>query len=384
MRFELTIPPSRGREGTVLTVEAPNWLEALRTALEQTGGRQIARGKAICEVKDDGTILVKDTETEDVFYLRTVTGPSDPTSTRRSRRPQTIRHTMTYLDAELMQKANEKNAAARNAPPEAETPVSVNHPCIVMNKEEIDRRLRAHSVQQKVLNQIPVELTPVERPADPPRTRRPERNVQMIHVVEVAAPKKDTLTTLKVDLDALRAATNRSPGKASNVVQPPTGFEWLVPMLDNAWKSTSSVHELGDRALRLCLAALPCRLALFVVRQSSGQLYVEKAIGEMAEHLSGQILSGPSGLTLACIENSLSIVADGRAPDSPYSVSNLERELGVRVRNAILSPMTDGQRSVGALVLADSLSGQPFEPTDLAVADYLGRSVFTWVVEHTE
>ena len=380
----MTIPPSRSREGTVLTVDAPNWLEALRTALEKTGGRQIARGKAICEVKDDGTILVKDAETEDVFYLRTATGPSDPTSTRRSRRPQTIRHTMTYLDAELIQRANEENAASRVPVPEPETPVSVNHPCIVMSKEEIDRRLRAHSNLKKVMDRDPVQLTPMERPAEPPRPSRPERNVQMIHVVEVAAPKKDTLTTLKVDLDALRSAANRSPSPASGALPPPPGFEWLVPMLDNAWRSTAGVHELGDRTLRLCLAALPCRLALFVVRQSSGQLYLEKAIGEMAEHLSGQVLPGPPGLISACIENSLSMVADGRAPESPYSVSNLERELGVRVRNAILSPMTDGHRSVGALVLADSLSGQPFEPADLAVADYLGRSVFTWVVEHTQ
>ena len=364
----------------MLTVEAPNWLEALRSALEQTGGRQIARGKAICEVKDDGSILVKNSETEDVYYLRTVTDPSDPTSTRRSRQPQALRQTLSYLDAELVRQAREAQSPVQPPNSLAATPVTVNHPCMVMSKEEIDRRLSEYAAADSAAGERgPGEPEPIQDTLGTAR-KRSERNVQMIRVVDVAIPKKDTLTTLKVDLDALRDASSRGAVPSTDSNPPPAGFEWLSALLESAWQSTTTVHQLGDRTLRLCLAALPCRLALFVVRQGAGQLYVEAAIGEMAEHLSGQLLTSASGLVAACIENSLSIVADGRSPESPFSISNLERELGVRIRNAILAPMTDGDTSVGALVLADSLSGAPFEAPDLAVANYLGRRVFSWVV----
>jgi len=196
----------------------------------------------------------------------------------------------------------------------------------------------------------------------------------MIHVVEVETTKHDTLTTLKVDLDALREASGALPPHTTETIVPPEGFEWLGQPVESAFVDASNTGELADRTLRLSMAALPCRLAAFIMLTPHTEiLSVVAALGELGEHLVGSRLDHSQGLLSGCLESSLSAVLESTG-GGPYSVTVLNRELGTNVKTAVIASITDGQQARGVLLLAGPLSGKHFTAIDLAVANFLAMS----------
>ncbi len=376
MRFELTIPPEQPHEDAlVVSVEAPNWLAALSKVLRQTGGTQIPKGKALCEVKADGTIVVKDTVLEKVFYLRVEPEEEEEQETPAPEPEVLSTPTITYLEADLKEKKLSALPSDLLITPNPETPVSVNHPCMVLPKAEIERRM---SEQGRGVRDKP--KSPAPRPPAPKDSAgaaaQQEKPVQLIHVVEVEATAADTLTTLKVDLDALREASNSPSPHTTETIVPPPGFEWLRQPVDSALAEANDASTLSDRALRLSMAALPCRLAAFISLDRDAQiLSVTSALGELGEKLVGTRYDYADGLLAACLNTSLSAVLES-AGTGPYSVNSFNKELGTNVKTAIIASVTDGRHTNGVLLLGDPLSGKHFTPVELAVANYLAMSVY--------
>ncbi len=73
MFYEVFIP-SNGSDGfdVTITVEADNWMTALKSGLERTGqGDEVIRN-VMCDIKEDNTIHVTDASTSRVFVLREI------------------------------------------------------------------------------------------------------------------------------------------------------------------------------------------------------------------------------------------------------------------------------------------------------------------------
>lgn len=70
-RFEVFIP---GRDdaslNVTLTIEAPNWIGALRSGLKSIGEGQEAIANVVCDIKEDNSIHVTEVSTQRVFRLR--------------------------------------------------------------------------------------------------------------------------------------------------------------------------------------------------------------------------------------------------------------------------------------------------------------------------
>jgi len=74
--FEVFIPARDANAMNVtLTVEAPNWIGALRTGLSNIGEGQDAISNVMCDIKEDNSIHVTNPNTNRVFRLREVAGP---------------------------------------------------------------------------------------------------------------------------------------------------------------------------------------------------------------------------------------------------------------------------------------------------------------------
>lgn len=75
--FEVFIPAKdAGLPNITLTVEAPNWIGALRTGLSNLGEGHEAIANVMCDIKEDNSIHVTDVQTRRVFRLREVPAPS--------------------------------------------------------------------------------------------------------------------------------------------------------------------------------------------------------------------------------------------------------------------------------------------------------------------
>ncbi len=75
--FEVFIPGKvSGTPSMTLTVEAPNWIGALRTGLSNLGEGQESISNVMCDIKEDNSIHVTDVASHRVFRLREVKQPS--------------------------------------------------------------------------------------------------------------------------------------------------------------------------------------------------------------------------------------------------------------------------------------------------------------------
>lgn len=74
--FEVFIPGNDDALGITLTLEAPNWIGALRTGLQNLGEGQESISNVMCDIKEDGSIHVTNVSSNRVFRLLEVKAPA--------------------------------------------------------------------------------------------------------------------------------------------------------------------------------------------------------------------------------------------------------------------------------------------------------------------
>jgi len=390
MKFELTMPPSGGADrSAIVVVEAPNWVAALSRALDRVGAAQIPKGKAVAEVKADGTIAVRNAANGEVFFIRPVPAgstrldhpvqpaASSPPGTQpqvESPEPPQYHPTMTYLDAEVARQVGRTPTSGPPARLIETPPVSVRSPCLIIPRIEIERRLKEAGISPDIQDVARAPAETQSRGEEVPVWGQ-EQPVQMVHVVDVEVPARDTLTTLKVDLDALRDAASRQ-GSGKSVGSAPEGFEWLAGALQSALHGSRNAREIGERTLRLALAAVPSGAAAYLIRNPrSGVTSAIAAIGDETRCLAGRAIIASIGPVSACISGCLSMAMEAAAVE-PYSLSMLSSETGLTLRNALLASLTNGRTSIGVLLLGNSLAKPAYSTLDLAVAAYTAAFSF--------
>lgn len=370
MRFELTIPPGKSNgESAILAVEAPNWLTALQKALSRMGEEQIPRGKAVCEIKDDGSILVRNPLDGRQFHIRPSEGTEAPPKQPQPRPPRhTPFGTMTYLEAEL----GARVAAAAPALPIVEPSARRTnpHPCMVFDRKEIQRRveeekkalLKARNRRQSSPAMVAVDSA---------------RDVRFIQVVDVEPRPSDTLTSLSVDLDELRqaAAMERGPDGRKGP-GPPKGFEWLEEALEAALHTCRNAEDVAKRSLPLLIAALPSRTAVAFIKAGANSLAPLYTLGHLATSGTSletrDVKETPFELPLL---SGMSMVLDN-SPGGLMPASDLAPWLGYSPDSGLVAAITNGPRTLGVLLLCDALGAPSFSATDLALANYVATRLF--------
>ena len=333
------------------------------------GEEQIPRGKAVCEIKDDGSILVRNPLDGRQFHIRPVQAEAEPPQKPVEAKPR--RHTpfgtMTYLEAELGARA-----AVASARPKLDVPTPIRrnpHPCMVFDRKEIERRVEA---EKKALDRARDR-----RDSSPAMVALDNaRDVRFIQVVDVEDKPSDTLTSLQVDLDELRQAAS---GKTSdNVGGPhaPKGYEWLHEALAATLRSCRSAENVATRSLPLLLAALPSRTAVLFLRTTGDKLKTFHTLGlSMNTENSSEprpVKGTPMELPLLC---GMSMVLDNSA-GGELLASHLSPWLGYSPDSGLLAAITNGPRTGGILLLADALGARAFSASDLALANYVGATLF--------
>ncbi len=371
MRFELTIPPGHSSdESAVLAVDAPNWLNALQSALSRMGEEQIPRGKAVCEIKDDGSILVRNPLDGRQFHIRPVHSEdiAPPTTIESGSHRRTPFGTMTYLEAELGARA----AAAAPAIPRMEPSTTTRrnpHPCMVFDRREIERRVEA---EQKA-----IAMARERRDSSPAMVALDNaRDVRFIQVVDVESKQSDTLTSLRVDLDELRQAARSKSSDNIGGPRPPQGYEWLQEAMEATLRSCRSAEHVATRSLPLLLAALPSRTAVLYLRGSGDDLTAMHTLGHTIidddSSKTRPVEGTPMELPLLC---GMSMVLDN-SPGGVMLASHLSPWLGYSPDSGLLAAITNGPRTRGILLLADALGAKRFSASDLALANYVGTTLF--------
>jgi len=389
VRYELTIPSESSlAQNHLVEVDAPNWLSALREGMARLGRPVPAAGKLLCEVRQDGVIAIRDLATGSRAFIRPVKSPVTeiPIDPPTVSAPPRVKGTVGYLQAAVEARLGyhtEPPSGSAQAAPSVRTGA---HPCLVLPRSEIDRRLE-DGLAAKVYSSRSQAL---ERPVEP--------HVEVVSSVDMEstgpikessdeAPKKvGTLTALRIDVQALRKAVEAAQTGGRPVDQAmnplPDGFEWLAHPLEAALSSAPSRSEGLERALRLLLAATPSRVAGIALGERAGErrLKVVSVVGMHQNQLLGRAAGEVGGLFAACMDHQLAVVV-GRDTE-PFTTSHLVPDIGFEPPNATVAcigPVPEGA-SWGVLFVADSLGASGYRSEDLLVCGHFARVIGRYLV----
>jgi putative methionine-R-sulfoxide reductase with GAF domain len=77
MKWEVSVVPKvAGASGSSFTVNADNWMEALKQGFDRVGGKDYKIKIISCQIQEDHTVCIHDLTTQSVFYVKSVEGPS--------------------------------------------------------------------------------------------------------------------------------------------------------------------------------------------------------------------------------------------------------------------------------------------------------------------
>ena len=122
MLFEVFIP-ARERDGfdETLTIEADNWMIALKSGLRRIGEDDMDLRSLMCDIKEDNSVYVTDAITRRVFILRELDARADETIALRKIREQSeeraARAAAAARAAEAPAAASRREAASRGQRP---------------------------------------------------------------------------------------------------------------------------------------------------------------------------------------------------------------------------------------------------------------------------
>ncbi len=192
--FEVFIPSKEsGMPGVTLTLEAPNWIGALRTGLQNLGETQESISNVMCDIKEDNSIHVTDVSSHRVFRLREVKKPS------------------VAIPAPPPESFSTPPAAAEKSKPASSSDFSSSGPKTLLEFQRPD------------FSNLPSSTTPPPPPPDAEPASAPAP-------VPVAAPAPFVLPAPQ--LDAAKTAETAAPTGMSTKLDEPTGqstIEMSVP-----------------------------------------------------------------------------------------------------------------------------------------------------------
>ena len=139
MQFEITIPPTeKGDKALVVPVQAANWMSALKEAMKRLGVPAIPSGKALCEIRENGSIVVLNPLDNQRFFIRPM--HDEETPPEESASPAPAPHgTLAYLEAALQEQTSPPGRTISEIRRRIRPPT--RHPCLVLRRSDIEARL---------------------------------------------------------------------------------------------------------------------------------------------------------------------------------------------------------------------------------------------------
>lgn len=242
MFYEVFIPSTNADEFDVtITVEADNWMLALKSGLERTGSGADIRN-VMCDIKDDNTIHVTDATTRRVFVLRELDEEESEAELEQDA-PAAEEARADEDDASML--ATQKMEAVPTPSVDEASPTAKFDRSDARTKKQFQPPPATHqpppSVRESAANKA---VTQTKTPASPPPGAAPPPSVRQSQETRAAQPSQQTKTAPPPNVappDVVRksgaqravppvedqprapqAATDPVPQPAADPVQPPS------------------------------------------------------------------------------------------------------------------------------------------------------------------
>ena len=382
--FEVFIPAGAASTSDVtLTVEAANWIGAIKTGLSRIGESADAVKNIMVDRKPDKSFKISHPKSGRVFLVKEITAKAAAkASAVVSAEPGVLRRETAPVQPAFTAEAPPVEApAAPVAPPVEPAAPAVDDappfPSLVGRARPPVAPVPPPAAIPTALRK-PVEAAPPTEPAAPPELEiaappEPAAPVQPVAPPEPAAPPVD-----EAEAEAERADTEPDYPAAPEELAPLAeeqlfdADEVLASVFeDTMLLSTMSVHDAIDFALDLALDKVDAEGGSVIVADiNSSDMVYASSRGPTATAMLGKRLPMDEGLLGFTMSESVGLsVAEA---DDPDFFKEISEQAGVEILNVMYAPMEAERRVFGAIELVNRLGSQKFSQDELNVITFLG------------
>lgn len=357
--FEVFIPargPVGGPEAfdVTLTVDAPNWLGALRTGLKTIGEGVDAIANVVCDIKEDDSIHVTDVATARVFRLRTVAAPEEPVGPHQT----PLRFSVPLPTGVPKMETAEMVSPAKPAGP----PITPLPP-----RASTEPAQPAVTVAPIVVAAPPPIATPVStlkaEVAPPP--------VRIAGQFQTGPAPSTSARSAPVPDDA-------PIGRAGDEAPPKLRIDDVIGELfaaSRALKDTRdlTVEQAANALLDLALQKIPAEAGSFYAADTSWhELRFVAVRGPATEQILKLERAVPVGQGIVgfCAQEGVCLLVSDMQND-PRRFAPIADAVGYRPRDTLCASVEKDGRLYGALQLLDSKTGG-FDAAEMEVLRYIG------------
>lgn len=374
MYFEVFIPSSDSNGFDVnMTVEADNWMMALKSGLAKTGESEDLIRNVMCDIKDDNTIHVTDATSRRVFVLRELSDTQE-----EGQEQATLRMDVNGLAAQ------NPTAQPVAAPPVVVQP-QVAQPAIIVEKT-------APTPSVIVEPQAAVQTAPsvIARPQAAAATTQPSARHE---------PWESDDGRVRIGSSTFEALQRDEPQpKVVEEKRIPTGQRPAVDMsrareavsdniMEEVFLEINQIHE-GDMSMEqvvnfvmdLSLDKVGAEAGSIMFADVNGrELYFATARGPKAHEIMSFRVPMGKGIAGFCSREGVSLAISDAEKD-PRFYRDISEALGYPTKSMCCAPIQYEGRVFGAIELLNKRNNH-FVGAEVNVLTYIGRQLGKYVYE---
>lgn len=369
MYYEVFIPsPDPDGFDVTITVEADNWMSALKSGLQRTGEGADAVRNVMCDIKDDNSIHVTDASTQRVFVLREVSEEEAQGDAG---------------GAQEAAPAESKEEPAQEEPAQEDAASMAATQRIDLNEQQPP--FADDSRQAQAEPEPSPEPEPEPTPEPEPAAQQDPHSFAGAGHMRVGSSTHEALQSDEREPKVLRETRSKTDQKKAVEIGR-RNEKVSESLIEDIFLEIQEIHE-GDKPME-DVVSFVMDMAMEKVGAESGsvlfadvngkELYFATARGPKANEVMDYRVPMGKGIVGFCTREGVSL-AISDAPNDPRFYKEISESLGYETQGLVCAPVQYEGRVYGALELMNKKSSTGFTADEMNALSYLGRQLAQYV-----
>lgn len=366
MLYEVLIPSSdpNGYDETI-TVDAGNWMMALKSGLERTGEPEADIRNVMCDIKDDNSIHVTDAMTRRVFILREV-DPEEDEEAERLRQQAAAAEAEKRAAEEARRQAEEKQAAEQRLAVQA-SPVEEASP------QPVTASRQADSVAPQVEVATNLDTSPSDSWVD-------DQGRMRVGSASMEALQKEEEPARVVRSERRRTSEREAVqiGRSEETVSENI-LEDVFLEIQIIHENTMDMEQVVNFVMELAMSKVPAESGAILFADSDGrELYFATARGPKAAEVMDFRVPMGKGIVGFCARQGVSLaISDAQRDERFYR--NISDALQYPTQSILCAPIQFEGRVYGCIELMNRQQGSAFSANEVNAMTYIGRQFAEYI-----
>ncbi|MGM0555888.1 MAG: GAF domain-containing protein [Myxococcota bacterium] len=393
MYYDVFIP-SNDPDGfdVTITVDASNWMSALKSGLERTGEGADSVRNVMCDIKEDNTIHVTDATTQRVFVLKEISEEEYEKNQREGE--DVVRH---EDDASgVMEPSDAVSESAAQVQPEHVRPEQTEQPAQEQPaREEQPGVQEQQEAQPAAQPQEAAEPVAQEQEQPKPSTETQQAQDEDEHSfvsrdgMRIGSSTYESLSRESEEEDAKVVREKRERTDQRKSVEIGRQNEKVSEsLIEDVFLEIQAIHE-GDMGMEevvnFCMDMAMDKMepesgSVLFADVNGRELYFATARGPKSDEVMDYRVPMGTGVAGFCAREGVSLAISDVERD-PRFHKEISEAIGYETKNLICAPVQHENRVYGCIELLNKKRSSAFDSNEMNALSYIARQLGKFVYD---